>query len=329
MKKRLHFSKMMSALCLALVTLVLSNRISAQTPYRPFTDGCEWSVSDEKYMTAGDTVIDGVSCLKLYRQISNQPFEFNLSDAQYFTAIRDDSVERKVYCLMPAGTKIYRDNNIVGQTEAPQEFLLYDYSLEEGNTDTIYTIFIEGDFYAVNEGIATYAGSSLIYLSDGTPHRMISLHINVNYHYLGDIWIEEIGSVRGFNNYLFMNDDLPDKKLLCFTNAEGAVYQTEADLDENPDDCYNRNYASSIADQENERFTLYPNPVSQSFAIGFTDQKESLKQVRVFDMLGKEVMNVENPSSNTVNIANLPAGMYVVRVLSQSGKGFSAKLVKE
>jgi len=47
------------------------------------------------------------------------------------------------------------------------------------------------------------------------------------------------------------------------------------------------------------------------------------------DMLGKEVMSVENPSSNTVNIANLPAGMYVVRVLSQSGKGFSAKLVKE
>jgi hypothetical protein len=126
-----------------------------------------------------------------------------------------------------------------------------------------------------------------------------------------------------------MNDDLPDKKLLCFTNAEGAVYQTEADLDENPDDCYNRNYASSIADQENERFTLYPNPASQSFAINFTEKQESLKQVRVFDMLGKEVMSVENPSSNTVNIANLPAGMYVVRVLSQSGKGFSAKLVKE
>ena len=329
MKNKLHFSKMISAVCLALVALVLSNRISAQTPYRPFSDGCEWSVSDEKYMTAGDTVIGGFSYLKLYRQISNQPFEFNLSNAQYFTAIRDDSVERKVYCLMPAGTKIYRDNNIVGQTETPQEFLLYDYSLEVGNTATIYTIYIEGDYYAVNEGIATYAGSSLIYLSDGTPHRVISLQINVNYLNLGDIWIEGIGSVRGFNNYFFMNVDLPDKKLLCFTNAEGAVYQTEADLDENPDDCYNRNYASSIADQENENFMVYPNPISQSFSIGFTDQQESVKQVRIMDVLGKEVMNVENPSSNTLSIANLPAGMYVVRVLCQSGKGYSSKLVKE
>ncbi|MBP5663446.1 MAG: T9SS type A sorting domain-containing protein [Bacteroidales bacterium] len=47
------------------------------------------------------------------------------------------------------------------------------------------------------------------------------------------------------------------------------------------------------------------------------------------DMLGKEVMNVENCSGNTVNIANLPAGIYVVRVLSQSGKTHLTKLVKE
>jgi hypothetical protein len=52
-----------------------------------------------------------------------------------------------------------------------------------------------------------------------------------------------------------------------------------------------------------------------------------VKQVRVMDMLGKEVMSEENSSINMVNIANLPAGMYVV--LSQSGKTYSAKLVKE
>ena len=58
-------------------------------------------------------------------------------------------------------------------------------------------------------------------------------------------------------------------------------------------------------------------------------QQESVKRVSIMDMLGKEVMNVENCSGNTVNIANLPAGMYVVRVQSQSGKVYSAKLVKK
>ena len=36
-----------------------------------------------------------------------------------------------------------------------------------------------------------------------------------------------------------------------------------------------------------------------------------------------------NKITNTLNIAHLPAGMYVVRVLSQSGKGYSAKVVKK
>jgi len=54
-----------------------------------------------------------------------------------------------------------------------------------------------------------------------------------------------------------------------------------------------------------------------------------VKQVRVMDVLGKEVMSEENLSSNMVNIANLPAGMYVVRVLCQNGKTYSSKLVKE
>lgn len=46
-------------------------------------------------------------------------------------------------------------------------------------------------------------------------------------------------------------------------------------------------------------------------------------------MQGKVVLSQENPSNNTVNIANLPVGMYVVRVLSQSGKEYAVKLVKE
>ena len=79
----------------------------------------------------------------------------------------------------------------------------------------------------------------------------------------------------------------------------------------------------------NNKMLLFPNPASQSFAINFTETQESLKQVRVFDVLGKEVLSIENPSSNTINIANLPAGIYVVRVLSQSGKTHLTKLVKE
>ena len=349
MKKKLHIRKAMYALCMAFVGLVLPNRVSAQTPYHPFTDGCQWSVSDEKYMTVGDTIINGVSYMKVYVQRDNHPFEFSLSDARYFTAIRDDSVNKKVYCNMPAGTSIFRNGVDVGLTEAPQEFLLYDYSLAVGETVTFYVIYIAGDSYIANEGTATRVGylglldgvlndgqstytsdDTLIHLSDGTPHKVISLDVNMNYYTVGgDIWIEGIGAARGFSNGFFVNQDLPDRRLLCFTNAEGATYQTRFDLDDNPDDCFNRNYASSIADQRNENFTLYPNPANNTFTISFTEEQESVKQVRVMDIMGKVVMSVENPSSNTINIAHLPSGIYVVRVFSQSGISYTVKLVKE
>jgi hypothetical protein len=342
-------SKWVFMACLMTISLLITAKIHAQIPYRAFTDGCSWSVSDEKYMTMGDTVINGVSYMKVYVQRDNQPFEFSLSDAQYFTAIRDDSVNKKVYCNMPAGTMIFRNGVDVGQTEVPQEFLLYDYSLAVGETVTFYVIYIDRDSYVANEGTATRVGyldllygvlndgqstytsdDTLIHMSDGTPHKIISLDVNMNYYTVGgDIWIEGIGAARGFSNGFFVNQDFPDRRLLCFTNAEGATYQTRFDLDDNPDDCFNRNYASGIADQRNGNFTLYPNPANNTFTINFTNTQENVKQVRVMDMLGKVVMSVENPSSNTINIAKLPASIYAVQVQRQSGETYSVKLVKE
>lgn len=353
MKNKLHFSKMISAVCFAFIGLILSNHISAQTPYRLFTDGCEWSVSDEKYMTAGDTVIDGVSYLKLYRQISNQPFEINLSDAQYYTAIRNDTAGKKVYCNLPAGTRVYRNNQQLRQTETSQEYLLYDFSIALGDTVTYYTLFrdyntgqvggvvecksVRSNFAYItssstggnnHDDVCFYNDTTTAVLSNGDTCRRILLE-GLTPLMINDIWMEGIGSIMGFSNEFYEWQDAPSKRLLCFNDAEGVFLHTGFDLDATLDNCYNKSYTNSVSERDAERFTLYPNPASQSFAIGFTDQQESLKQVRVFDMLGKEVMSVENSSSKTINITNLPAGMYVVRVLSQSGKGFSAKLVKE
>ena len=331
MKNNSQISKAKYAICIVAACLFLSMRVAAQVPYRPFTDGCQWSVSDDKYASAGDTVINGVTYMKIYTQHANQSFEFSLPEAQYFTAIREDTVSRKVYCIMPAGTLIRRNNHVVGQTEAPREFLLYDYSLEIGDTVTCYTICKETSTYEVNEGFATRIDSydTLIHLSDGTPHNVMRVHVEVNYIFPHDTWIEGIGSTLGFNIPFFNNPDIPAKQLLCFTNAEGAGYQTGLVLDDNPDDCYNKNYNIGITEREAESFKVYPNPANQTFTISFTEAQESVKQVRVMDMLGKEVMSVENLSSNTFNIAHLPVGTYIVQVISISGKEYASKLVKK
>ena len=80
---------------------------------------------------------------------------------------------------------------------------------------------------------------------------------------------------------------------------------------------------------ESNGMLIFPNPANETFTIGFTDKQENVKQIRILDMLGKEVMSLENPSGNTINIANLPTGIYAVRILSQSGRSYTSKLVKE
>ena len=83
------------------------------------------------------------------------------------------------------------------------------------------------------------------------------------------------------------------------------------------------------SDIESNGMLIFPNPANQTFTISFTEAQESVKQVRVMDMLGKEVLRYENPSSNTFNIAHLPVGTYIVQVISISGKEYASKLVKK
>ena len=100
---------------LAFMALLLATVFDgwAQEVYHPITDGSVWSVSNEKYMTAGDTVLDGKTYLKIYRQVGDYPFEFSLEDAEYFAAIRNDAVGKKVYVYLPSGTQVWDHSHAV------------------------------------------------------------------------------------------------------------------------------------------------------------------------------------------------------------------------
>ena len=122
---------------------------------------------------------------------------------------------------------------------------------------------------------------------------------------------------------------------ICYEKEEETMdtYNATCQETELPNTYMENEANTSITDnQENIQaagLIIYPNPANQTFTISFSEAQESVKQVRIINMQGKVVLSQENPSNNTVNIANLPVGMYVVRVLSQSGKEYAVKLVKE
>ena len=70
--------------------------------------------------------------------------------------------------------------------------------------------------------------------------------------------------------------------------------------------------------------TMYPNPVSGG-TLNSTSTANAAMSVQIFDLLGKEVLK-SNVVNNTVNVAKLTAGVYVVKI-TEEGKTATRKLV--
>lgn len=84
---------------------------------------------------------------------------------------------------------------------------------------------------------------------------------------------------------------------------------------------------SATKDFAAQGFTAVPNPTSGALEISGKD----IANVAVYDILGKEVMNSNFGSLNTVNInlGSLNAGVYMVKVTTAAGASSTTKVVKQ
>ena len=73
-----------------------------------------------------------------------------------------------------------------------------------------------------------------------------------------------------------------------------------------------------------EGFSMYPNPLKGN-TLHLTSTANETKSVQIFDVVGKEVVKTTT-TNNTVNVANLNAGVYIVKV-TEEGKTATRKLV--
>ena len=81
---------------------------------------------------------------------------------------------------------------------------------------------------------------------------------------------------------------------------------------------------AGLNDNNIDGLTMYPNPLSGN-TLYLTSTANADMSVQVFDLLGKEVVKA-NVINNTVNVAKLTAGVYVVKI-TEEGKTATRKLV--
>jgi plastocyanin len=78
-----------------------------------------------------------------------------------------------------------------------------------------------------------------------------------------------------------------------------------------------------------DNIRIYPNPASSK--INFDMNNNEQLNVKIYNLLGKEVLNSSiDGTNNSISVATLSKGMYIAKITTTDGKNFSTrKFVKE
>ena len=118
------------------------------------------------------------------------------------------------------------------------------------------------------------------------------------------------------------------KEILCFFHHicyEGEPFPDEMDQTE----LGTRGLTAGRSDSDNA-LTLSPNPAISTVTLRLADPQDEIRQITVANMQGQVMLSlaVNATTPYPLDISSLPAGIYVVRVLTASGKVAEGKLVK-
>lgn len=79
---------------------------------------------------------------------------------------------------------------------------------------------------------------------------------------------------------------------------------------------------------ENPELKIYPNPSDGRFVVEFNGTEEHW--VKVFDICGKEIVNIRTKDANTiVDLKDRPTGVYVVRMIGNDNKVVTKRIIKK
>ena len=313
-------------------------------PYTPFpTENAQWSVNNEKYALYGDTIINEKKYSKVYKQTADEAFEFDIDKAEYFCAIRNDVENKRVYGVYKKELPIkYHDNIYYTNRTSKKEFLLYDFSLNLGDTVSVanfdeaendgfirYVKFKRVETIGIditnNTFVTLHDNDSIFVLANGEQRKRILME-NIS-ETLFQSWIEGIGSSDGpFNHYNNFSFELfTIKRLLCFNENEECLYkQSSFDYDEN-DDCFTNYYPDNVVENNENDIMISPNPTDDF--INIENPSGSEYSIDIYNDKGQKLISQSSSGISNINISDLPCGLYIITINSNY-KNYNFKLIK-
>lgn len=259
-------------------------------------DGGGSSSGNQRYFVKGDTIINDISYIKVYKEWYND-YGHHLSFASY---LYQDSLNQKVY--------IYQPNVIYSNP------LLFDFGLEV--RDSVNTLF----FYDLKvEAVDS------IYVQE-RYHKVIWFDRYAHEAEEQLCFIEGIGSNAG----LFPGDYLGiiTTALTCFRIKGESVYPLE--IPENGCELF-----TSIDEQNlksaKEEIKIYPNPFSEKIHIDLEFAESLSFNIKIMNILGQTEYNKSFDYSENIELitSNLVKGIYLLSIEQNNKIILKRSLIKQ
>ena len=288
--------------------LLFASFQTAQAQYKPLPmQNAEWyqyggiallscptcTLVDYKYYSDGDTLINSQTYVKIKKVEVPSINDLSLFPT-YTGAIRQDTLNKKIYVVL---------------TDSTTEHILYDFSLQVGDTNNSVLHTLASDCLGYN--------TETLYLIDtiqvnGNDHRVF--HFQGSCTANGVNYIEGIGSDFGL---LFPNlMDMEESHLNCLKINNQTYYPYANANCTLPD-------TASIKDSDLLlEISIYPNPSSDILTISMPENILRNKAL-LFDASGREVQQFYlNSGENHLKLNGLENGVYMFQVGNQSLKFF-------
>ena len=203
------------------------------------------------------------------------------------------------------------DGKVWERLNNQREILLYDFTANVGDTLRCGLWADEYYYYIVDSISMEHIG--------GVDRKMLWFGLEYTWFHptAAETWIEGIGSDLGLLYSESAGICGAYYCTLCFHQNDELIWQNP-----NYDDCtFDAVGENSFA---NEIFVC-PNPAKDLLNINFADDNEC-QSVEIYSLDGRLLIS-QNDIFETINIANLTPGLYLIKVRMNDGKEFSEKIV--
>ncbi len=304
----------MKKLLLCLLILNMSIQIKSDNYTAFLKEGNKWNYLAIAYTTccgsmtktyslflSGDTLIENVQ----YKKMMCEHITEDMRRVTYAGAIRENIAEQSIY---------FRAANDV-------EKEVFSFNYQVGDTVSVDTIspLVKKIMFAKsvdNYQFGSYSGKKIV-VSDTTYYA------NTGQKYSGHsyTWYEGIGSYN--LSYQFSNDfhEFPfveeQSELLCFWNNDTKIYENEK-----YGFCENAESRSGIENVNKPKLLVSPNPAKNILNVS---TESEMKTIKIFDVLANLVLET---NQKTIDISNLPNGIFIVKILLPSNEMIEQKIIK-